>query len=75
MRKIMSSKELQEKKLQEKLLDIVIEVAGDNENMIRDGISKALRGVNNEARRAYLWNELSRMAKEKIRRARQKVAA
>lgn len=61
--------------IEKRLLDTVLEVAGDNENMIRDGIIKALRGENDKARRTYLWNELGRKAKERIRRARQKFAA
>lgn len=62
----------QEKSAEEKLLDVVLEEAGDNEDMIRNGIIKALRDVNAKARRTYLWNELDRKAKERIRRARRK---
>lgn len=61
--------------IEKRLLDTVLEVAGDDENMIRDGIVKALRGENDKARRTYLWNELNRRAKERIRRARQRFAA
>lgn len=61
-----------EKERQEKLLDIVLEVAGDNEAMVRDGIIKALRNENDKARRTYLWNVLDRKARERIRRARRK---
>jgi len=51
------------------LLDVVLETAGADENKIRDGVIKALRGVNDKARRTYLWNVLSTTAKSKIRRA------
>lgn len=51
------------------LLDVVLETAGDDENRIRDGVIKALRGVHDKARRTYLWNILTRTAKSKIRRA------
>ncbi len=61
-----------EKEYQRKLLEIVFEVAGDNEGMIDDGIIRALRGVNDKARRTYLWNVLSRAAAARIRRARRK---
>lgn len=54
------------------MLTTVIEVAGDDEKMIRDGIIKALRGENDKGRRNYLWHTLERAAKEKIRRARRK---
>ncbi len=57
---------------EKKLLDKVLEVAGDRENVIRDGIIKALRGENDPARRTYLWNILSRAAKKRIRAARKK---
>lgn len=57
---------------EKKLLATVIEVAGDMEDMIPAGVAKALRGVNDKARRTYLWNILSREAKVKIRRARKK---
>ena len=56
------------------LLEIVTEFAGDNENMIRGGIIKALIGQNDNARRKYLWNILDRRAREKIRTAKRKVA-
>lgn len=61
-----------EKELEQRLLDTVLEVAGDNEAMVRDGIIKALCGENDKARRTYLWNLLDRKAKERIRRARRK---
>lgn len=61
-----------EKKYQKELLEIVLEVAGDDAKMIDDGIIKALRGVNEEARRTYLWNTLSKAAAAEIRRVRQK---
>ncbi|MEX2013667.1 MAG: hypothetical protein WD897_02020 [Parcubacteria group bacterium] len=54
------------------LLDRVIEVAGDDEKRIRPGIIKALCGVNDRARRTYLWHTLSTAARKKIRRARKK---
>lgn len=57
------------------LLDVVLDYAGDIEDMIQGGITKALRGENEKARRTYLWNILSKAARERIRRARQKVAA
>ncbi len=56
------------------LLDVVLQTAGDNENMIRDGVIKALRGINDEARRKHLWCVLPNAAKAKIRAARKKVA-
>lgn len=58
--------------LEQGLLGKVIEVAGDDEKMIRPGIIKALRKENDKARRTYLWNILSAAAKRKIRRARKK---
>ena len=61
-----------EKEFEKRLLDTVLEVAGDDENMIREGIIKALRGENDKARRTYLWNILSKAAKERIRNARKK---
>lgn len=61
-----------EKELEKRLLNTVLEVAGDDENMVRDGIIKALRGENDKARRTYLWNILSKAAKERIRSARKK---
>ena len=57
------------------LLDVVLEVAGDDEEMIRGGVIKALHGVDDKARRTYLWNLLTKKAKKKIRRARRKFAA
>ncbi len=57
---------------EKKLLDKVLEVTGDREEAIRDGIVKALRGENDKARRGYLWRILSRAAKHRIRAARQK---
>ncbi len=57
---------------EKELLAIVTEVAGDMEDRIPVGVAKALRGVNDKARRTYLWNVLSREAKGKIRRARKK---
>lgn len=56
------------------LLEVVLGHAGDMEKMVPSGIIKALRDVNDNARRIYLWGILSRAAKEEIRRARQKVA-
>lgn len=56
----------------DELLDTVLGVAGDDEKMIRDGITKALRGVNDKARRTYLWGELARRATKRIRDARRK---
>jgi hypothetical protein len=70
--RVMSDAEKAEKELEKKLLDTVLEVAGDNETMVREGIIKALRNENDKARRAYLWNVLDKKAKEKIRRARKK---
>ena len=61
-----------EKEYQKKLLDTVFEVAGDNVEMINEGIVKALRGENDKARRTYLWNTLSKAAAARIRRARRK---
>ena len=52
------------------LLDVVLQTADGDENRIRDGVIKALRGVDDKARRTYLWNQLSTTAKSKIRRAR-----
>lgn len=58
--------------IEKELLNKVLEVAGDNENMIREGISKAIRDVQEPARRTYLWNILTKRATERIRRARRK---
>ena len=69
------SAEEAEKRKQKELLDTVLSVAGDNEDMIREGIIKALQEVNDKARRTYLWNILERKARERIRRSRQKYAA
>lgn len=52
------------------MLATVLEVAGDDEKMIRPGIIKALRGENDRGRRTYLWHTLQTAAKAKIRRAR-----
>ena len=57
---------------EKKLLAEVVAVTGDMEEMIPKGVTKALRGVNDAARRTYLWNILTRKAKERIRRARRK---
>jgi hypothetical protein len=57
---------------EKKLLERVLQVAGDQENMIRAGITKALSGENDRARRTYLWNTLRREAQRKIRHARRK---
>lgn len=70
--KVTSDAEKAEKELEKKLLDTVLEVAGDDETMVREGIIKALRDENDKARRTYLWNVLDRKAKERIRRARKK---
>lgn len=51
------------------LLDVVLEYANDDETKIRDGVIKALRGVNDPARRKHLWCVLPNVAKAKIRRA------
>jgi len=56
------------------LLDVVVDYAGDNENMIRDGVIRALRGVNDPARRKHLWCVLPNAAKTKIRAAQKKVS-
>ena len=61
-----------EEKYQKKLLDIVFEVAGDNPEMIDEGINKALRGENDKARWIYLRNVLAKAAAARIRRARLK---
>ena len=55
---------------EQKMLKVVLEFAGDDEKMIREGIIKALEGVNDKARRVYLWNTLNRAAENKIRQAR-----
>lgn len=70
--RVMSDAERAEKELEKRLLDTVLEVAGDDETMVREGIIKALRDENDKARRTYLWNVLDRRAKERIRRARKK---
>lgn len=54
------------------LLTKVLEVAGDDEKMVREGIIKALRGENDRGRRGYLWRTLERESRKKIRRARKK---
>ncbi|MFI5260353.1 MAG: hypothetical protein ACHQU0_00980 [Candidatus Paceibacteria bacterium] len=55
---------------EKQLLIKVIEVAGDNSSMIDAGIRKALQGINERARRTYLWNLLKREATKQINRAR-----
>lgn len=57
---------------EKKLLTVVLEVAGDNEELIEAGIIKALRGVNEPATRRHLWCVLPPAARDKIHRARQK---
>lgn len=57
------------------LLDVVLETTGDDENMIRAGVTKALTGIKDDARRQHLWCVLPNAAKTRIRRARQKAAA
>lgn len=57
------------------LLNAVLEHAGDMEGSIQEGIKKALRDIKDRARRTYLWNLLTRKAKEAIRRAKQKRTA
>lgn len=59
---------------EKKMLDIVLGVAGDNENMIRAGLIKALQGQNDKARRKYLWNILNRSAEGRIKLARKKAS-
>ncbi len=68
-------KSVGESSVEKELLNTVLEVAGDDEKMVRDGIIKALHGVNDKARRIYLWNKLDREARGRIRRARRKFAA
>lgn len=58
--------------IEEAMVHKVLEVAGGDEYKVRDGIIKALFGVNDKARRTYLWNLLQRKAIEKIRRDRKK---
>ncbi|HUY05598.1 MAG TPA: hypothetical protein VMV62_02715 [Candidatus Paceibacterota bacterium] len=57
-----------------KLLDAVIEVTGDDESRIRDGIIKALRGIDDKGSRNYFWHLLETKAREKIRAARKRFA-
>lgn len=57
---------------EKELLAVVIEVTGDDDSRIREGIIKALRGVNEIGPRRYLWRTLERAAREKIRRARKR---
>ncbi len=56
------------------LLEAVIEVAGDDENRIREGIIKALRDIKNKGSRNYFWRLLEMKARKKIRAARKKFA-
>ena len=56
------------------LLEVVIEVAGDDESRIREGIIKALRNITNKGSRSYFWRLLETRAREKIRAARKKFA-
>jgi hypothetical protein len=60
---------------EQELLEKVLSVAGDMELLVYQGITVALRGVHDRARRVYLRNILSRAAKQKIRAARKKHAA
>ncbi len=49
------------------MLDLVLKIANGNEHMIRAGITEALRGTNDHARRTYLWNILTMKAVANIR--------
>jgi len=57
---------------EKELVGKVIEVAGCDEKEIPRGVRKVLQGINDKARRTYLWNALSKAAKEEIRRAQKK---
>jgi hypothetical protein len=59
---------------EKKMLKVVLQVAGDMESMVREGIITALRGENDKGRRNYLWHTLQTAALAKIRRARKKYA-
>ncbi len=58
---------------EKKRLEVVIEVAGDDETQIRYGIIRALRDVNERGTRNYLWHLLDMKARAKIRRTRRKL--
>ena len=55
------------------LLDVVLGVTGDDEVRIEEGITQAIGGIRDGARRTYLRNTLRRAAKARIRAARKKV--
>ena len=61
---------------EKKLLEIVLETAGDIEEVIPQGIRTALARFNEHepGRTGYLWRALEKAAKAKIRRARGKYA-
>ncbi len=54
-------------------LGIVLEVAGDNESRIRDGIIKAIPDIQGKGSRSYFWHLLETRARAKIRAARKNV--
>ena len=64
---------------EKKLLEKVLDVTGENESMIGEGIKRVLRGYapshgeNGKATRKHLWCVLPGAAKEKIRRLQQKM--
>ena len=63
------SPEERERLIEKAMLDTVLKTAGNEESRVREGIIAALSGVNDKARRTYLWNQLERKALRKIRGA------
>ncbi len=61
------SPEEQEELRQKAMLNTVLQIADNKESQVREGIIAALDGVNDKARRTYLWNQLERKAIRKIR--------
>ena len=54
------------------LLEIVLAEVGDDEKRVHEGITKAIRRVEDRARRIYLRNILKKAAVKRIRAARKK---
>ena len=60
------------REIEKAMLDRVIMFAANDEGKIRSGIISVLTGVNDKARRTYLWNKLDREARNKIRQEKKK---
>ena len=53
----------------QKRLEMVVKFAGSNQDLVNEGLRRALRGVKDHARYTYLWNEVRRRALIKVRSA------